>query len=1320
MSGLGSLLNVANNALLTQQINLQTTGHNVANVNSPGYSRQNVILSPRIPTPMEVGTIGNGVRAVEITRDFDRFITATLFSKSSVMSGLESRQLGMKLVEGVFNEVDENGLAELLNQFWASWDDLANNAEGGAERTTLLQRASLLVQGIRDGYQTLVKLSSDLNLNIEANIKDINQLADQIAELNVQVVSMEAGNHRANDLRDQRDQLVRQLSELTNVHYFETKRGSYTVLIGQGSPLVEGDRSWHLELRSGKVNWLGSAGQSVELTSADVPDGELGGWLDIKERITPRDTAILTGSRANTIAGDAIKPTARWGQIDGVTVNGDFTISFSGTDQDGLPIQQVFAYTAPGTPPPPNESNATVADFLNAIELAFQDNSVIPPIERVEATISDDGRIVVTDLMPGDWPISLQIDEISGNVQNLDLGMFDGSYPLNYLEQLNRFGKELIKSANLQHSQGIGLIPFQKTSGVYQAHNTDRPIGYRSSGLDFSDQVQNGAFEIWLYDAEGNVVDFDSTTPEVNEPFLVHVLAHTSSLEDIRDAINSATFAGSGVPLGLSAHIMDGRLVIQTDGSSSVAGFAFGQDTSGALLALGLNAFFVGHDGSTIGLNEALIEDQRLVAAAQVEPRGSNEATSTVALRDPDRPLGLSFQSGIFSIWVYDQNNLRVDMDETTPGQIDPIEITVDRARTSVQDILAAINDVNGLEAELDGERIRVRVTNSDWTGISFGPDSSGALAYLGVDAFEIEPIDGPQLVAREAVAGQSVALNSPASGLADYGTISPGSFNVLLYEPDGSLVAGFPRTVTVDADPTLNEIANQIGGLGGGIVGVEAQVLPDNRLVIRTTAGRSLILQNDTSGVLDALGLAQMGTDIRGIYQVDHTTDPLNDFEIGVSDRQFYVYAYDADGHVLASALTSSRVNTTGGAAIDAANQATTQWKDIDGVTLSGAFHIHFSGVNQQGQAVSGTYDGDVGGPTVRDFITAIETAFGGETVVDAFMNDSGRLTLVSQNGLPISFQIDAVTYDIATDGGLDFGTVNAAPSLSGSKANTEGGAAITEGTQWQNIDGVGPIGAFQINFTGVDQQGAIVSGAYNGIPTDTMDGFLTSIEGVFSGASEVQATIDASGRLALISQDGLPISFRIESITGATGLDFGAVGGLFTIGIDAEHDGLADVAHKFDDMPGLSTRVANGRLEIQAEEEVATFVLAGDTTGFLKAVDLFTPRGGNFAPANNLNALALRDLSRLAVEGLGDVSLNEAYQGLVGTVGIHSRGFQLDYEFSRTTVNELQARRDEVSGVSLDEEMTKLIAFQHSYTAAAKLIKAADELLMSLLQMK
>ncbi len=923
MSGLTNLLNIAKVGLLAQQTSLQTTGHNISNVNTPGFSKQNVTLAAKDPTPTFIGLLGNGVDAVEVTRAYDRFITSTLFSKTSDLSGLETRLSGLKTVESLFNEVEDNGLNGLLEDFWQGWDDLANNAEGTAERTTLLQRAAMLSQSIRDKYQNLMALSRDTDINIQASVDDINNISKQIAELNVQIVSAEAGHHPANDLRDQRDQLLKRLSELADVRYFETERGSYTILIGQGSPLVEDDKSWNLSVIDGNVTWMGSNGQQFTLTTRDIKGGELGGWLDIKSKLRPRDITEITNSVVNTSGNQAIHLDTLFADIDGVSVTGQFFIEFSGTDQAGSGITGTYDSTIDVDG---DGITGTIRDFAVFIENTFSN--------RVQVTTTDDGRIKIEDLDPGQHPISFQIDGITGGITGLNLGRFDNNYPLSYTERLNQLAQQLIKEVNRQHAQGAGLIPLKEVTASNTVLNTGEPLQSKASGLEFSEDVQDGSFEIWLYDANGNVIDHDPSSPAINEPVTISIGSATT-LDDVAQQINAV--------VGLNARILNGTLVIGVNEHAGVSGFAFGKDSSNTLMALGLNSFFTGKGANDISVNSDLVNDSRLVAAAKVEEPGAISITSR-QVTEPKRRFDISIDQGSFSI-----------------------------------------------------------------------------------------------------------QFNGPS------GTV----------------------TRTVD------------------------------------------------------------------VYRNGTTVDSIQD----ILER------------------------------IESLDEVDRAW--------------------------------------VEEGLVHIKTATGYE------------MTVLSDNNTHF----------------FDFTGV----SLSGSQSQIDGTLHVD-----RTFD---PVTNYDTNVT------------------------------------------DGSLNLLLYDEDGNPSSLSINVNAGDT---------------------LEDIRDRINGQNDLRAVIENGRLQVSAAGNAYRFAISDDTSGLSAYLDLSTPQGGRLSPANNENALEMKRLSYQPIGVLNDATIGDAYHSLVGQVGIDTRTVTLDHDFMRGAVKDLQARREDVSGVSIDEELSDLLKFQHAYTAAAKLIKVADELFISLLQTK
>ena len=118
MTGINGILNLAGNALLTQQKAINVTGNNIANVNTPGYSRQKLMLENKTPVQSSVGPMGNGVEAVSVERVYDRFLGVQINSESESLGRWETKKNGLELAEVIFDESGEFGLSQFLSQFW--------------------------------------------------------------------------------------------------------------------------------------------------------------------------------------------------------------------------------------------------------------------------------------------------------------------------------------------------------------------------------------------------------------------------------------------------------------------------------------------------------------------------------------------------------------------------------------------------------------------------------------------------------------------------------------------------------------------------------------------------------------------------------------------------------------------------------------------------------------------------------------------------------------------------------------------------------------------------------------------------------------------------------------------------------------------------------------------------------------------------------------------------------------------------------------------------------------------------------------------------
>ncbi len=293
MAGISHVLSIAKEALLAHQLSVAVASHNVANVDTPGYSRQALSLTTNVATPISVGNVGGGVKGEEIFRYYDTFMVQRLVSQQSEMGNLEAQQESMRLVETVFNEAPGLALNDLMNKFWSSWQDLSDNPEILSTRQAVVQAGELLVDHIATMNSEIARAKNDIGVNLDTAISDVNNLTQQIAALNVQISSAEGPNREANDLRDSRDALVKELAELLDINYFENKIGAYTVILSDGHSLVDSNEYWTVEWANNKLYWVNTdingKKTSQAIGAGAELGGKIGGWLEVRGDLVEGD-----------------------------------------------------------------------------------------------------------------------------------------------------------------------------------------------------------------------------------------------------------------------------------------------------------------------------------------------------------------------------------------------------------------------------------------------------------------------------------------------------------------------------------------------------------------------------------------------------------------------------------------------------------------------------------------------------------------------------------------------------------------------------------------------------------------------------------------------------------------------------------------------------------------------------------------------------------------------------------------------------------------------------------------------------------------------
>lgn len=233
------LLSIARSALLSQQTALQVISQNIANAETPGYSRQEAILQATPPVRFSYGSVGTGVGVATIVRKRDILLDDSYRSANGLASGSEMRRDLVGQLESVFGEPSDSGLSNALDQFWSGWSDLATSPNSGAAKAVLQQRGRQVSSLFNQFDSQLTQQRNSTLDRLNTTISSINRAALQISDLNGRIITTEADGNTANDLRDQRDMKIDALSKLAGVRVINQVDGGVSVIIGN-STLVDG------------------------------------------------------------------------------------------------------------------------------------------------------------------------------------------------------------------------------------------------------------------------------------------------------------------------------------------------------------------------------------------------------------------------------------------------------------------------------------------------------------------------------------------------------------------------------------------------------------------------------------------------------------------------------------------------------------------------------------------------------------------------------------------------------------------------------------------------------------------------------------------------------------------------------------------------------------------------------------------------------------------------------------------------------------------------------------------------------------------------
>ncbi len=289
------LFGIGVSGIAAAQLGLLATEHNVANANTPGYTRQRTVQATNIAVNTGAGAIGQGVHVQTIERMYDRYLTGQVNSATTKLAEIDAYYSSIKQIDNLLAD-PAAGLSPALQDFFSGVQQVASNPALLSARQAMVSSAQTLVSRFQSIDDRLGELSVTVNGKIGDAVKSINSYASQIADLNQRIVIAEGSTGQpANDLLDQRDQLINELNGLIKVSTTTNSDGAFNVFVGSGQQLVVGSRSMEMTARpstadSGKivVGLATVGGGSLELPEKLVVGGQLGGLIAFRSETLER------------------------------------------------------------------------------------------------------------------------------------------------------------------------------------------------------------------------------------------------------------------------------------------------------------------------------------------------------------------------------------------------------------------------------------------------------------------------------------------------------------------------------------------------------------------------------------------------------------------------------------------------------------------------------------------------------------------------------------------------------------------------------------------------------------------------------------------------------------------------------------------------------------------------------------------------------------------------------------------------------------------------------------------------------------------------
>lgn len=675
-------------ALSAARMGLQTAGHNVANVNTPGYSRQRILQSAAFPFMTGTGfQIGAGVEVDDIQRLVDEGIERRLRLQTSLQARASLELARWQEIEGMFNEPDA-GLSKRLSGLFGRIDKLRTDPGDRSLRGGVVQAA----RGLADDFNLLASRLTDLQestfAEVRSLVRDLNAKAARVAELNAEIVAIESQRAQANDLRDARERIVKEIAELADVRAIP--RGGAIDLVVGGRLVVSGARSAELSAR------LDEDGTTSVVTGRDgdeltVSQGKIGGLLAQQSRTAAglreqldqlaRNLA-LEMNRIHTTGVPRGGPFQELKSFYGGTdSNGDGNFGNELFSQSGLPFDVVkgdlwVTVTDRASGDIERTRIAIDPDAMTIESLAAK----LSEIDNLSATVDPNGRLRITATAGHGFDFSNKLDPApdtfgsfggaAPSIASNAKGPFDLSSALSsgsasftvtvdgtartvslttadFKNVSSVTAEELAAAINADvgawtTAAAVGdrlVIRSDSTGKLATLSLTDgpgsplaaigMPVGSTRNGQDAAVEVK--VFGKYEGKENGELVFVAEKDGQigVTEGLTIGVYDHNGSKLASLDVGRGSYSPGDKIEVtdGIEVSFGPGSVSATHNDVFSVETLA-DSDTSDVLVALGLNSFFHGNDAASLQVNEDLEKNHDLLAAGSSGAAGDSDNLS--------------------------------------------------------------------------------------------------------------------------------------------------------------------------------------------------------------------------------------------------------------------------------------------------------------------------------------------------------------------------------------------------------------------------------------------------------------------------------------------------------------------------------------------------------------------------------------------------------------------------------------------------------------------------------------------------------------------